>query len=308
MTSQKFTTLRCPSMNGSSSGDLSYESASAANDIDSAPRCSIEEEEDTATTDNNIEETDDEERRVYLTTSDESDNYQSAENILDNVLESAGCLDFFNDTTPVPMLLETHFDELMFTSKSSPSLPQDQDAISNFAIDLNLSEEHRSRQFTKQHHASSSTATSVDSGSICRTPLSETAAKNVTFNPQVINIVHSASSSPVKTKRSKKSDKWYLLPGLGGSSGGGKCAKNNQVRNRSSGLVDSKVIHVPKTILCSKRNNSDSGDECFARTAEALPLLSGLGSEKMSPNFVRRKKYVYPTSMTVMNRGGESSV
>lgn len=54
----------------------------------------------------------------------ESDEFQSAEDILDNVLASAGCKDFFNNNSG---FLETHFD--IFEEKGSkavqsPSTPQ----------------------------------------------------------------------------------------------------------------------------------------------------------------------------------------
>jgi hypothetical protein len=58
--------------------------------------------------------------------SGESDDFQSAEDILDNVLASAGCKDFFNNSSG---FLETHFDLLEEIPKSvkalpSPSTPQ----------------------------------------------------------------------------------------------------------------------------------------------------------------------------------------
>lgn len=56
------------------------------------------------------------------------------------------------------------------------------------------------------------------------------------------------------------------------------------------------------SILTKKRNNSD--DKMFAKN-ESLPLLSSL-SEKPSPSFVKRKKYVYP--MSPSTKKGESNV
>lgn len=47
--------------------------------------------------------------RVKLNTEYETDDFQSAEDILDNVLTSAGCKDYFSTS---PGLLETHFDLL----------------------------------------------------------------------------------------------------------------------------------------------------------------------------------------------------
>nr|XP_015836274.1 PREDICTED: sn1-specific diacylglycerol lipase alpha [Tribolium castaneum] len=219
----------------------------------------------------------------------ESDEFQSAEDILDNVLASAGCRDFFNNNEG---FLETHFDlfeENAKTSKfvQSPSTPQDMDPdiISNFAIDLNLDSEHRSLQFVTRS-TETSKPNSVDSGSVCRTP-SDT--KNVTFNPQVINI----DSTLVSTAYSSPRRHWHLFKGRKHKSGA-------ETRVTSPDTSPP----VPKTILCVKRRNSE--EECFSRT-EALPLLSGLGvnSERTSPNFVRRKKYVYPVEMTIK---GESSV
>lgn len=56
------------------------------------------------------------------------------------------------------------------------------------------------------------------------------------------------------------------------------------------------------SILTKKRNNSD--DKMFSKN-ESLPLLSSL-SEKSSPSFVKRKKYVYP--MSPATKRGESNV
>lgn len=287
--------VRRTSQNGSSasSSNLSFESATSSKccSHDMSSRCcsGIEEESEMRN----------------AAASGESDEFQSAEDILDNVIASAGCAEFFNPKTPT--YLETHFDDYFEETKVevpiakiapmrkpssplilSPSTPQevDPDVISNFAIDLNLDEEHRSLQF---HQGSK--PNSVDSGSTCRTP-SDT--KNVTFNPQVINIDVSQPTPETSPCKSKKSDRWHLLP------------LRKPKRDPVSVKPVARVEQVPKTILCSKRRNSD--DDFFSRT-EALPLLSGLGGgnvEKTSPNFVRRKKYVYP-AVTVVSKG-ESSV
>lgn len=68
-----------------------------------------------------------------------------------------------------------------------------------------------------------------------------------------------------------------------------------------------KVLEPPKTILCTKRRNSE--EDFFART-EALPLLSGLSGNfsEGSSGYVRRKNYVYPADVAVMNKPNESSV
>jgi hypothetical protein len=163
----------------------------------------------------------------------------------------------------------------------------DPDLISNFAIDLNLDEEHRSLQFVSRN-SDTSKPNSVDSGSVCRTP-SDT--KNVTFNPQVINIDTSAIGGNYSPRKH-----WHIFKG-----------RKHKSADTSTRPAATRVVSeapLPKTILCVKRRNSE--EECFSRT-EALPLLSGLNasSERTSPNFVRRKKYVYPVEMTVK---GESSV
>lgn len=266
--------VRRTSQNGSSSSNLSFESATSSRCCDHPDsRCcsGIEEESETKC-------------------GGGSDDFQSAEDILDNVMASAGCAEYFK----TPTYLETHFDEYFEEAKVevpvakvapmrkpspvvlSPSTPQDPDVISNFAIDLILDEEHRSTLVGK--------ANSVDSGSTCRTPSD---AKNVTFNPQVINISQATpESSPCKGKQ-----RWHLLP------------LRKPKREPAGVRPPVRVEQVPKTILCSKRRNSD--EDFFSRT-EALPLLSGLSVEKTSPNFVRRKKYVYP-AVTVVSKG-ESSV
>lgn len=293
--------IRKTSQNGTSSissSNLSFESAASSKSCshdypDSTSRCcsGIEEESET--------------KNVIATSG--SEEFQSAEDILENVMASAGCADYFNPK--IPTYLETHFDEYFEETKVevpiakiapmrkssspqmfSPSTPQeltDPDIISNFAIDLNLDEEHRSLQFLQ-----GSKPNSLDSGSTCRTPSD---GKNVTFNPQVINIDVSQPVSEISPCRNKKSDKWRLLP------------LRKSKREHITIKPIAKVEQVPKTILCSKRRNSE--DDFFSRT-EALPLLSGLSGgnvEKTSPNFVRRKKYVYP-AVTVVSNKGESNV
>lgn len=285
--------LRRPSTNGSSitnsSSNLSFESASSgkfcSHEEDASKKCCEYQQEDKI--------------KECFTTSGESDDFQSAENILDSVIESAGCSDFFNSKSS---FMETHFDESMFENEPAPAksnsasclTPQllltvqnDPDLITNFAIDLTLDEEHRS-QISRLSNVESKT-NSVDSGSVCRTP---SEAKYVTFNPQVVNI-ESLRASPVGSPRGKKSDRWHLLP-----------RKNQKVKAKEMVPRVVKPEQVPKTILCSKRRNSD--EDFFSRT-EALPLLSGLSSvsERTSPSFVRRKKYVYPTVTVVKS---ESSV
>ncbi|KAK9886536.1 hypothetical protein WA026_016811 [Henosepilachna vigintioctopunctata] len=232
-----------------------------------------------------------------ISTSSEIDDFQSAEDILDNVMISAGCKEFFSST---PTFLETHFDffegekqedspnlcRLVYQSSPtllSPNSPDefDQDMISNLAIDLNLQESKRSMNIYN------SKSNSVDSGSTCRTPSD---CKNVTFNPQVINIEHT-SISPVKK------DRWQFF---------------RSKSNPSKITVDvtpfkPKTVEPPKTILCTKRRNSE--EDFFSRT-EALPLLSGLtGSlSDSSPSYVRRKNHIYPSDIAVLNKSNESSV
>lgn len=178
----------------------------------------------------------------------------------------------------------------------SPSTPLeiDPDVMANFAMDLNLEEENRAMHFVHpvliRNDDNPGKENSIDSGSICRTP---SESKNVTFNPQVINIDPkfvsrtspvSSEESPSRISRwlSKKPDKWSLLPGRGK-----KSAKRSD-------------MHSPL-----KRRNDD--EQCFSKN-ESLPLLKGLSganSDKTSPNFVRRKKYVYPITSVAK---GESSV
>ncbi|KAL3270811.1 hypothetical protein HHI36_021333 [Cryptolaemus montrouzieri] len=230
-------------------------------------------------------------------TSSEIDDFQSAEDILDNVMISAGCKEFFNST---PSFLETHFDffegekredspklcRLVYQSSPtllSPNSPEemDQDMLSNLAIDLNLQETNRSMQIY------SSKSNSVDSGSTCRTPSD---SKNVTFNPQVINIEH----IPVSPR---KKDRWQFFR-----------SKSNPTKlNLEVTVAKPKIAEPPKTILCTKRRNSE--EDFFART-EALPLLSGLSGSlsESSPGYVRRKNHIYPSDIAVMNKPSESSV
>lgn len=286
--------LRRPSQNGSSvtnsSSNISFASANSSkgsNDdhsVDTTKCCNIKEE--CAQTE-------------ITTTSGESDEFQSAEEVLEHVIEKAGCAEFFSSKSTTTFL-ETHFDEIEEIKESKPiysiatlppvaqsslvsSLTIDPDILSNFAIDLNLDEEHRSVQYA-QLTAETSKTSSIDSGNTSR-PSSE--VKNVTFNPEVINI-NSPKISPQKPKRP---DRWNLRLPL----------KHKKVKADLLPLpIVSKPEQVPKTILCTKRRNSEEG---FSRT-EALPLLSGLSSasaERSSPSFVRRKKYVYPT-MTIMGK------
>lgn len=290
--------LRRPSQNGSSvtnsSSNISFASANSSkgsNDdhsVDTTKCCNIKEKIVQA---------------EVTTTSGESDDFQSAEEVLEHVIEKAGCAEFFSSKSTTTFL-ETHFDEEeeikepkpIFSIPAPPPITQpsivsnlttDPDILSNFAIDLNLDEEHRSLQYT-QLQAEASKASSIDSGGTSR-PSSE--VKNVTFNPEVINI-SSPKPSPQKPKRP---DRWNLRLPL----------KHKKVKADLLPLpIVSKPEQVPKTILCTKRRNSEEG---FSRT-EALPLLSGLSSasaEKSSPSFVRRKKYVYPT-MTVLGKDESS--
>lgn len=319
--------FRCPSTNGSSattsSGDLSYESANSISIdrccsknehyIESSRCCGIEEE-------NLITEVRD------IQTSVDTDSYQSAENILD---EARNKENQNNNLRQKTIYMETHFDEDIFKmaencvkplrspgcldiragiqvlSKTysqssspqvlSPSTPQevDPDLISNLAIDLNLEEENRSIQFHPIILTKDDTSTktnSIDSGSVCRTP---SEPRNVTFNTQVFNIDPkfvcrtspvSSEESPAKHEKWKwrKGDRWNLLP------------------NRKT-KISAKKSDSPKL-----KNRGDE-EPCFSKN-ESLPLLSGLSgvnSEKTSPNFVRRKKYVYP--ITSIGKG-ESSV
>lgn len=284
--------VRCPSINGSSattsSGDLSYESATSIsierccskNDhfVDASKCCGIAEE------------------NILAEVNMETDSFQSAENVLEEDVRNKNLLNVQPKKT---VYMETHFDEEIFKENNqikpilrspgcldiragiqvlsrtysqssspqilSPSTPQeiDPDLISNLAIDLNLDEENRS-QIQVIRDDSSIKANSVDSGSVCRTPSD---SKNVTFNPNVVNI------DPKRTQGSPKW-KWNLL-------------KNKKKSNTN---------YSPKF-----KRRDDSG---FSKN-ESLPLLSGLGNEKTSPNFVRRKKYVYP--ITSIGKG-ESSV
>lgn len=248
-----------------------------------------------------------EEKTLAIASGESGDDFQSAEDILDSVMATAGCADFFNSRTP---FLETHFDEPEPEPEPEPPI-LDPDAVSNFAIDLQLPERNQSAQFCMRN-LPDNTGSSLDSGSTCRTPSEH---KNVTFNPQVVNI-----ESPIRSPELKprKSERWHLLPlrrnkkEIKEKEQLQQPKQPKQVKPQQQQLLhfrhgQQKTDPVPKTILCSsKRRNSE--DEFFSRT-EALPLLSGLAgvnAEKTSPNFVRRKKYVYP-AVTVINKS-ESSV
>lgn len=290
--------LRRPSQNGSSvtnsSSNISFASANSSkgsnedHSVDTTKCCNIKEECVQA---------------EITTTSGESDEFQSAEEALEHVIEKAGCSEFFGSKSTTTFL-ETHFDEVEEVKETKPiysiptlpattqsslisNLTLDPDIISNFAIDLNLDEEHRSLQYV-QLTAETSKTSSIDSGNTTR-PSSE--VKNVTFNPEVINI----NSPKVSPQKPKRPDRWNLRLPL----------KHKKTKADLLPLpIASKQEQVPKTILCTKRRNSEEG---FART-EALPLLSGLASvsaERSSPSFVRRKKYVYPT-VTVMGKDDSS--
>lgn len=180
----------------------------------------------------------------------------------------------------------------------TPGTPQelDPDIISNLAIDLASDEEHRSIQFLQ-----SKASSSIDSGSVCRTPSDTT--KNVTFNPQVITvdtICEANYSPPVRWRlfKGKKQKQQFDLPKL------------PPIPNPVSSAIPIKTI-----LSKGKRTEADiqGSDEiqCFSRT-EALPLLSGLnnsvGERTPSPSFVRRKKYVYPSDIVVMKAPHESAV
>nr|XP_022907133.1 sn1-specific diacylglycerol lipase alpha isoform X1 [Onthophagus taurus] len=156
-----------------------------------------------------------------------SDEYQSAEEILEQVIETAGCSEFFSGAPKINL--------------------EDTDVLPNFAIDLNLSIENRSEQFLQISSKLATTQTFLTEPK----PILE--VKNVTFNPEVVNI----ESSP---KKPKKPDKWNLkLP-----------TKSKKIKAEILTLPTSSKSNLePKTILCVKKQDS--------------------------PNFVRRKKYVYPT-------------
>lgn len=259
----------------SNSSNLSYESALGGN-----IQISV---------DNILEETI---QDVIINTSGEScgeSDFQSAENILDSVMQTAGVAEFFNSNAK--LFLETHFDENMFESPKKLA-SDDPDILSNFAIDLQLDQQNRSTALS----VSNTNSVSLDSGSVyCKTPSSD---RNVHFNPQVINIEDAGQAPPSVPK----------------TVGGGLF---NLRRKRLSADATPLTVHMssqpPKTILCQgKRRNSDE-EQCFART-EALPLLSGLGGNgggsaggNGSPNYVRRKRNVYPMGEVLVHRG-ESSV
>lgn len=323
--------VRCPSINGStatSSGDLSYESATSISIerccsrddyfVDSSRYCAIQEEnlvtevrdiqasvdtdsfksaENTLDVDlirtqnNNLTP---KQKTVYMETHFDEEIFKTAESVkVDKpIVRSPGCLDI---RTGIQVLTKTYSQTSSSPQILSPSTPQeiDPDLISNLAIDLNLEEENRSIIHNPILRDDSSIKTnSIDSGSVCRTP-SET--RNVTFNPQVINIDPkyvcrtspvASEESPTKTDRWKwrRPDKWNLLP---------KSKKAN--------------ISAKNDTISPKLKKRNDEEPCFSKN-ESLPLLSGLSgvnNEKTSPNFVRRKKYVYP--ITSVGKG-ESSV
>lgn len=334
------TKVRCPSINGSSattsSGDLSYESATSISIdrccsknehyIEQSRCCGIQEEvladilhqsidTDSYQSAENIIDTEDNlkaqtqinnnniipkpTKTVYMETHFDEEIFKTPENcprMEKPILRSPGCLDI---RTGIQVLSRTYSQSSSSPQVLSPSTPQevDPDLISNLAIDLNLEEENRSLQFHNPvillKDDISTKTNSIDSGSVCRTPSEH---KNVTFNPQVINIdpkyisrtsPASSEGSPAKSEKWKwrKSQNWNILP------------KNNKKK-----LSAKKSENFSPKL--KKRNDEEP---CFSKN-ESLPLLSGLSgvnSEKTSPNFVRRKKYVYP--ITSIGKG-ESSV
>ncbi|CAH1129425.1 unnamed protein product [Ceutorhynchus assimilis] len=234
--------------------------------------------------------------------------FQSAEDILDNVLTSAGCKEFFNSDPNIledllaspPPYFRSSSSTPVYPQLLSPSTPQelDPDIISNLAIDLASDDVHRSIQFQPSKPSSS-----IDSGSVCRTP-SDT-IKNVTFNPQVITVdsvvCEAHYSPPVRWRlfKGKKQKQQPELPKI-----------LPPVPSTISTTVPIKTIlskGKQRTIAESEQmSESDLNNQpqCFSRT-EALPLLSGLNNSAdrtPSPNFVRRKKYVYPSDIVVMNK------
>ncbi|CAG9855011.1 unnamed protein product [Phyllotreta striolata] len=295
----------------SSSSNISYESASSGN------RCC----QDTSTRDNSCMDL-----HCGGQDYDPSDSeFQSAEDILDNVLASAGCKEFFNSESNI---LETNFDFLpdqpqsltigyfgnspVFSTVTSPCSQQeiDQDLISNLAIDLNLDEEHRAIRIQK---APSQISSSVDSGSVCRTPSDIT--KNVTFNPEVITVDAAACesrSSPPKWRqlfkgRSAK-QKPEGVPAPAPSSVNPSAAPIKTIlsmKRRSNEEVEGLAPAPNRTMSSRKRSSDDEDNSCFSRT-EQLPLLAGLsggvGERTPSPCYVRRKKYVYPADVVVMSQ------
>lgn len=168
----------------------------------------------------------------------------------------------------------------------------DQDLISNLAIDLNLDEEHRAIHIhSRRPRSQSQFSSSVDSGSMCRTP--SDVPKNVTFNPQVITVDATVCEEQYSPPR------WRHL-----FRGKSKHYKRSMPPTPVTTVSSSAPI---KTILSSKRHSvGEVMEGCFSRT-EALPLLSDLSNSVISertpsPNFVRRKKYVYPSDVVVMSQ------
>ncbi|KAF7279477.1 hypothetical protein GWI33_007192 [Rhynchophorus ferrugineus] len=285
----------------SSSSNLSFESASSNNKC-----CSTSSRQDAGNSQKNTLE--------VVSTRDgrtsSGSEFQSAEDILDNVLTSAGCKEFFNSDSNI---LEMHSDLLaegspppgyfgsspttpIYPQILSPGSPQelDPDILSNLAIDLSMDDEHRSIQF----HPSSKASSSVDSGSVCRTPSDTT--KNVTFNPQVITvdtICEASYSPPVRWRlfrsRNKKQADLPKLPPI--------------PTTISSAVPIKTILSKGKRTEPEERLSeaAASDEQCFSKT-EALPLLSGLSNSASdrtpSPNFVRRKKYVYPSDIVVMSK------
>lgn len=310
--------VRCPSANSTTTSDSSYESATnislekcCSKDKHESFYCSVIKE-------------------GYLPAREdmETDSFQSAENLLEVEILN-------NNVAPKQktIYMETHFDEDYFKTPEtcirldkqilrsavsldirpgitsfakthsqcstspqilSPSTPQeiDPDLISNLAIDLNLEEENRSAIHNPILKDDSSTkGNSIDSGSVCKTP---SEPKYVTFSPQVLNIdpkffwrTSTVDEGPSKSERWswRRPDKWGIL------------SKSNKKTKISAKICGN---YSPKL----KRRNDE--EPCFSKN-ESLPLLSGLSGvhEKASPNFVRRKKYVYP--ITSIGKG-ESSV
>nr|CAI5825929.1 unnamed protein product [Callosobruchus analis] len=268
----------------------------------------------------------------------EDSEFQSAEDILDNVLTSAGCKDFFNSESN---FLETHFDLLQEQTSDSPTvgffrptqvIPAsqeiDQDLIANIAMDLNLDEKNRAICIQKTTRMSQPSS-SADSGSACRTPSDIT--KNVTFNPQVITVTGSSAYPHHSTSTSG----WRQLFR-------GRQAKHQRLEP-SSPLPTVTAATPIKTILSSRKHGDRSvggstssmggamcsagsttssvevitdtggGDAAFCRTTEALPLLSGLSGVAMassSPGFARRLNYVFPAETVVVHQQtqGESTL
>nr|CAH7712239.1 unnamed protein product [Callosobruchus chinensis] len=300
----------------SSSSNLSYESASSSN------RCCV------GGSNGSCKGTDE----SGATGCNEDSEFQSAEDILDNVLASAGCKDFFNSESN---FLETHFDLLQERTTDSPTIgffrptqvisanqEIDQDLIANIAMDLNLDEKNRAICIQKTTSVSQPSS-SADSGSACRTPSDIT--KNVTFNPQVITV---PGSSAYPHHSSSSIPGWRQLFR-------GRQAKHQRLEP-SSPLPTVTAATPIKTILSSRKHGDRSvsgstssmggatcsagvvadtggGDEAFCRTTEALPLLSGLSGVAMassSPGFARRMNYVYPAETVVVQTQthGESTV